>query len=481
MTSVTRTVRWLVVLSLLVTGVAAMSSAALAAGEVDRVQQEELCDWEQLPGQAARGTFHFASAMDTANQQYYFYGGLDQVNDVVNYIARIDLSATDIDNAAHKTVSPTGSRQDRYAAVGAYRPAGDDSAIYFIAGGQQDGSGENDVQVYNIKDDTWSFIAPSGPFGERLFASGAYDPDHDIIVVHGGTRQCRADGSDVDDADACVGANFGTSYLVFDPSGGEPVWQNGAAGGPGQIYGATMVYDSTAKRMLVFGGTTDGEKGKNETWELDLSDPDLTNAKWSKLATTGQVSARFLHAAAYDRGKDQMVVYGGVTKDAFTTKENADSDTYALDLTQTPAEWLRLDPATAGDRVGLGMAYDEAHSTPILHAGRRRFTSGTQNVHRDSYYLKCEPKAPEPPTATPVPPGPGTDPIACPFVTNRVPAVVIAAALASPDDVQGYLELQNPSIPESPWNIRKRYLSIRNPGVPWNQLFNGLVFKAGCP
>jgi hypothetical protein len=188
-----------------------------------------------------------------------------------------------------------------------------------------------------------------------------------------------------------------------------------------------------------------------------------------------------MHGAAYDSGENKMYVYGGATKDAFTEQENAPSDTYVLDLGATPPEWSRVEPASAGARVGLAMEYDQNHGVPVLHAGRGRFSSGTQNVHRDAYWLECAAAPPTPvPTAT-QPIGGDTDPIACPVLNNRVPSVVIAAALADPSSVQGYLELQNPSVPPSPWNLRKRYLSIRNAGVPWNQLFNGLIFKAGCP
>ncbi len=373
-------------------GLMAGASAPVPAQEAPL--QGATCTWEKLPGQSRQGHFHVASAMDTTNHQWYFYGGKDQSDDVVPFFGKVDLSNTDINQASQGNVSATGILE-HYGAIGAYRPKGDDSAVYWIGGGDADGEGDDDVQVYNIKNGTWGSITPSGAFTPRLFHAGAYDPDHDAIVVHGGTIKCRADGKDLDDTapeydpDACKGANLGTSFLVFDPTTGAPRWRPGPVGGPGQVFGHSMVYDTAGKRMLVFGGSTDGSRTKADVNQLDLSDPDLGNASWSKVTTGGRSpSARFFHGATYDKANNRMIIYGGVTRGAFATGENTDNDTWALDLTQNPPAWSNLN-ASAQDWMGMAMAYDENHDVAVLHAGRRRFRSGRQNVSRESYWLKC--------------------------------------------------------------------------------------------
>ncbi len=80
--------------------------------------------------------------------------------------------------------------------------------------------------------------------------------------------------------------------------------------------------------------------------------------------------------------------------------------------------------------------------------------------------------------ATPTPRGYGR---VCAFILNRVPRVAIDWALANPEKVYGWDQLAFPGRPPSPVNIRKRMLSIRNVGMPYDAWFNPLVYKAGCP
>lgn len=69
----------------------------------------------------------------------------------------------------------------------------------------------------------------------------------------------------------------------------------------------------------------------------------------------------------------------------------------------------------------------------------------------------------------------------CRFIRGRVPDAIIADALANPNKVGGYDQLRDPSKPESPFNPRGMYLSLRNVNVPFHPLFNSLVFRGGCP
>lgn len=83
----------------------------------------------------------------------------------------------------------------------------------------------------------------------------------------------------------------------------------------------------------------------------------------------------------------------------------------------------------------------------------------------------------------PVPPIlPPDAPRACPQLVGRVPTVVIDAALANPDKVDGWKRRQNPSLPADPYmNPAAVSLTLRNMGVPWHPLFNGLMYRTGCP
>ncbi len=91
------------------------------------------------------------------------------------------------------------------------------------------------------------------------------------------------------------------------------------------------------------------------------------------------------------------------------------------------------------------------------------------------------------PTVTPRPtntPGPTAGPPigkACPGLDTKVPPAVIADALANPDKIAGWGQLCNPGVPPSVWNVERSYLSLQDSGKPFNALFNGVVYKCGCP
>jgi hypothetical protein len=85
------------------------------------------------------------------------------------------------------------------------------------------------------------------------------------------------------------------------------------------------------------------------------------------------------------------------------------------------------------------------------------------------------------PTATPPGQPPPPNPEVCPFIQNRVPAVVIQAAMANPAMVRGWHERCNPSAPPNPSNGLRGSLSVLNIGVPFHPTFNPVVWKCGCP
>lgn len=118
--------------------------------------------------------------------------------------------------------------------------------------------------------------------------------------------------------------------------------------------------------------------------------------------------------------------------------------------------------------------------------GDRRFEAASE------LEVACEgpptPSAP-PPTATatpepppsPTPTRPSLSAEPCAFILPRVPAAVIADALANPERVLGWMQPQNPGIPPGPNNPPRTRLSLLNPGVPYHPLSNPVVYKVGCP
>ncbi len=83
--------------------------------------------------------------------------------------------------------------------------------------------------------------------------------------------------------------------------------------------------------------------------------------------------------------------------------------------------------------------------------------------------------APTPPADARLP-----SPAVCPQLRNRVPAAVIAAALAQPSAIGGWGVPRNPALSPGPANPWRRWLSLRDLGKPFSP-GNPVLWKAGCP
>ncbi len=86
----------------------------------------------------------------------------------------------------------------------------------------------------------------------------------------------------------------------------------------------------------------------------------------------------------------------------------------------------------------------------------------------------------EVPTAAPKPTL-DNRPEICEAIKARVPAAVINDAVADPAKVGGHGQACNPNLPTGPGNALRRYLGLRNPSSPYHPIYNGVVWKCGCP
>ena len=269
-----------------------------------------------------------------------------------------------------------------------------------------------------------------------------------------------------------------------------------------------MVYDSANKRMLIFGGTSDGNRGLDKIEALNL-DADPTKAKFAAVTATGSSQLSFLGGAAYWAANKWMVVAGGASTDLFLAKENGNSKTIGLNMADpAKAVWTDL-KATANDRVGAAMeAVGNADfSGVVLTGGRAKLTANivdatgapaTVKITRAVQGLTCTAAGNTPtpvvgatntpvvgPTATgevQVPtPTQDSSPVICESIKSRVPNAVINEAVAAPDKVGGYGMPCNPNLAPGPNNPPRRYLGLRNPNNVYHPIFNSLVWKCSCP
>ncbi|HET9327085.1 MAG TPA: kelch repeat-containing protein [Candidatus Eisenbacteria bacterium] len=103
----------------------------------------------------------------------------------------------------------------------------------------------------------------------------------------------------------------------------------------------SAIFDSPARRMIVFGGQTVALlpplNPLNDLWQLDL---DVSPPAWSPITPEGTPPpARSCHSAIFDVAQRRMVVFGG--RDASDALLN---DVWSLDLNGTPT-WTELTPS----------------------------------------------------------------------------------------------------------------------------------------
>lgn len=476
----------------------AATSASGPAAQAAPMQQGKVCTWQNI-GQSRNNLFHVASAYDTDKNVMYLYGGVNAQLAPQSTVEKADLSSTDL-KATHSRVLASGALS-LVGSAGAYRAKGadsEDSAAYFIGGlaDPENGNARTDTQRYVVKKKAWERLTTTG-LKARVFAAAAYDPVHDVIWVTGGIAKCPL--PDVLQGKTCNAKTLPTQYLSWDASGNAQ-W-NTLTGGDMAVYGHTMVYDAANKRMLLYGGTKNISRGENKLVALDLSDADPAKAKLTSVNTVTPGPSVYFHGASMDTANNQMVVYGGVTSNFMQSNESAGTKSYALDLAVNPPAWKDMRAVgNPGVRVAGAMAYAPNHSATIVTLGRDTFLVGDplpeQRVQRTTWALTCAEAPTEVPTQVPPTAGPTNTPggqptvappptripgNSCDIANSKVPAQAINDALANPGNYYGYDLPCNPNLPESPQNPLRRMLSLVNAAAPYHPMYNGLIWKCGCP
>ena len=230
----------------------------------------------------------------------------------------------------------------RMRAAGVYDPVGH---RLIVIGGRTSGRELNDVWAFDLENNVWTELTPSG--GEapvpRSTHNAVYDAAHHRVIVWSGR-----DGNILQN-DVWAFSLVSPAWFAYEPSGTAPNIR----------YGTAAVFDPVAGELVTFAGFTD-EGRFEDSWRFDLD-----SVAWTDISPQeGNPGKRCLHTASYDSRDHRMLVYGG------QRGSSALNDIWALDLSRDL--WSELTPEVSPPgRFFASSASDTRDHRLLIFGGNR--------------------------------------------------------------------------------------------------------------
>ena len=254
----------------------------------------------------------------------------------------------------------------------------------------------NDMWTYNSTDNLWSEIVPTNKPSARSGHSMVYDSFNQKTILFGGWVDT-------------VGLMDDT--WIYDSQTNQ--WTEVfPANKPSNRQSFSMYYDSTAQKVILFGGYREIGGHLYDTWEYNYSDNSWTelspssnpsgrygskmvydpinqrgilfggratsilddtwiyyygNNTWIELNVTGSPDTRYWHGMVYDSNNHKIIVFGGRHIGA---PGDALEDTWILDPSTN--NWTEVLPMShPSNRMDFSMVYDSNSQRSILFGGFR--------------------------------------------------------------------------------------------------------------
>ena len=224
-----------------------------------------------------------AMALDPVTNKLIVFGGYDGAD----YYA--DLWAYDVAGNAWTSLSPTGVAPGaRYGHSLVYDP---ESKKMILFGGFDGSTQYNDTWAYDPAANTWADLAPGGSLpAARDSQAMAYDSDNKVMVLFGGWSATR---------------QFDDTW-AYDPAKNSWMDLKPAAESPTARALHQMIYDPATKKLVLFGGGTSSATF-NDAWLFDFAE-----RSWTPATAAGEApSARAGHAMVYDPSAKDVLLFGG--------------------------------------------------------------------------------------------------------------------------------------------------------------------------
>ena len=170
--------------------------------------------------------------------------------------------------------------------------------IYLFGGATHD-SVQSDLWTFDLDSARWQKVVTNPGPSSRTFASFAYEPESESLILFGGSKVSFGDGPSPDNV-------LGDTWKLTQGQ-----WKLiPAEQSPLPRAEANLVYDPSGNRMILFGGyTIDGNQyiKLGDTWEFK-------NDTWALITEKGP-SPRHGVVLFYDHNLERIVLFGGSTAD----------------------------------------------------------------------------------------------------------------------------------------------------------------------
>ncbi|MBI5546736.1 MAG: hypothetical protein HY901_22870, partial [Deltaproteobacteria bacterium] len=209
----------------------------------------------------------------------------------------------------------------------------------------------------------WVSRTVSGGPAARYGHAMAYDASRPNVTLLRGGRN----------AAGWAGA---TETWEYNSTGAIGTWTNRTVAGDSGLAEAAMAFDKGRKRVILFGGLSNGipsHVSYVREWRADLATP-----RWSTYAAVRrEPEARASHAMAYDDERGRLVIFGGQSA---SSQDLGDTWTFNAGSGTRPGHVLSVDFAAAGELDAAGHADPVFKSATFswVGSGRGYDAAGTQ-------------------------------------------------------------------------------------------------------
>ena len=205
----------------------------------------------------------------------------------------------------------------------------------------------------------------------RYLQAVAFDEARRVLVMFGGISGPNSAGLWTMPGDLWEWDPATSTWTNRTPSGKKPIPRAGAG----------MVFDSTRKKFIVFGGHDADANDYQDTWEWDPTTGAFTDRTKSGLLP----DARTQHSMVFEKSTGKVLLFGGGLSGSALSEYTSDSyygtyiaadasdafdDTWEWDA--TTGAWSKLAPASApSGRFDSALVWDSQRSRAVLFGGMK--------------------------------------------------------------------------------------------------------------